>query len=63
MAGRKNGLGRGLDALFPEKKSAVKESVKKATVKTENKTVVPKRQQMIQRKKVTEAQSGIRKQQ
>ena len=40
MAGRKNGLGRGLDALFPEKKSAVKESVKKATVKTENKTVV-----------------------
>lgn len=28
MAGRKNGLGRGLDALFPEKKSAVKEPVK-----------------------------------
>ena len=43
MAGRKNGLGRGLDALFPEKKSAVKESVKKATVKTENKTVVPEK--------------------
>ena len=40
MAGRKNGLGRGLDALFPEKKSAVKESVKKAT---ENKTVVPEK--------------------
>ena len=43
MAGRKNGLGRGLDALFPEKKFAVKESVKKATVKTENKTVVPEK--------------------
>ena len=43
MAGRKNGLGRGLDELFPEKKSAVKESVKKATVKTENKTVVPEK--------------------
>ena len=43
MAGRKNGLGRGLDALFPEKKSVVKESVKKATVKTENKTVVPEK--------------------
>ena len=43
MTGRKNGLGRGLDALFPEKKSAVKESVKKATVKTENKTVVPEK--------------------
>ena len=43
MAGRKNGLGRGLDAQFPEKKSAVKESVKKATVKTENKTVVPEK--------------------
>ena len=40
MAGRKNGLGRGLDALFPEKKSVVREPVKKATVKTENKTVV-----------------------
>lgn len=40
MAGRKNGLGRGLDALFPEKKSVAKEPVKKATVKTENKTVV-----------------------
>ena len=34
MAGRKNGLGRGLDALFPEKKSAVKEPVKKTTAKT-----------------------------
>ena len=43
MAGRKNCLGRGLNALFPEKKSAVKESVKKATVKTENKTVVPEK--------------------
>lgn len=33
MAGRKNGLGRGLDALFPEKKSAVKEPVKKQQLK------------------------------
>lgn len=38
MAGRKNGLGRGLDALFPEKKSAVKEPTGKVTVKKENKT-------------------------
>ena len=26
MAGRKNGLGRGLDALFPDKKTASKEN-------------------------------------
>ena len=44
MAGRKNGLGRGLDALFPEKKSAVKELVKKTTAKTENKTVATEKE-------------------
>ena len=44
MAGRKNGLGRGLDALFPEKKSAVKEPVKKTTAKTENKTVATEKE-------------------
>ena len=44
MAGRKNGLGRGLDALFPENKSAVKEPVKKTTAKTENKTVATEKE-------------------
>ena len=29
MAGRKNGLGRGLDALFPEKKSCCQRTCKK----------------------------------
>ena len=41
MAGRKNGLGRGLDAFFPDRTSAVKESTRKTTtrtVKTEKKT-------------------------
>ena len=42
MAGRKNGLGRGLDAFFPDRTSAVKESTRKTTTKTvkaEKKTV------------------------
>ena len=34
MAGRKNGLGRGLDAFFPDRTSAVKEPVRKTTTKT-----------------------------
>ena len=34
MAGRKNGLGRGLDAFFPDRTSAVKESTRKTTIKT-----------------------------
>ena len=34
MAGRKNGLGRGLDAFFPDRTSAVKESTRKTTTKT-----------------------------
>lgn len=38
MAGKKTGLGRGLDALFPEKSTGSKESVKKPTVKTAPKT-------------------------
>ena len=33
MAGRKNGLGRGLDALFPEKTAASKEPVRKTVTK------------------------------
>ena len=36
MAGRKNGLGRGLDAFFPDRTSAVKESTRKTTTKTVN---------------------------
>ena len=35
MAGRKNGLGRGLDALFPEKTAASKEPVRKTVTKAE----------------------------
>ena len=38
MAGRKNGLGRGLDALFPDKKTASKENEVKFTAKDKNKT-------------------------
>ena len=38
MAGRKNGLGRGLDALFPDKKTASKENDVKFTSKVEKKT-------------------------
>lgn len=34
MAGRKNGLGRGSDAFFPDRTSAVKESTRKTTTKT-----------------------------
>ena len=38
MAGRKNGLGRGLDALFPDKKTASEENEVKFTAKVEKKT-------------------------
>ena len=38
MAGRKNGLGRGLDALFPDKKTASEENEVKITAKVEKKT-------------------------
>ena len=38
MAGRKNGPGRGLDALFPDKKTASKENEVKFTAKVEKKT-------------------------
>ena len=38
MAGRKNGLGRGLDALFPDKKTASEENEGKFTAKVEKKT-------------------------
>ena len=38
MAGRKNGLGRGLDALFPDKKTASKENEVKFTTKKKKKT-------------------------
>ena len=34
MAGRKNGLGRGLDAFFPDRASVVKEPARKTTTKT-----------------------------
>ena len=38
MAGRNNGLGRGLDALFPDKKTASEENEVKFTAKVEKKT-------------------------
>lgn len=38
MAGKKTGLGRGLDALFPEKTASNKETVKKPAVKDQQKT-------------------------
>ena len=34
MAGRKNGLGRGLDAFFPDRTSVVKEPARKTITKT-----------------------------
>ena len=47
MAGRKNGLGRGLDAFFPDRASVVKEPARKTTtktVKTEKKSDVAEKQ-------------------
>lgn len=47
MAGRKNGLGRGLDAFFPDRTSVVKEPARKTatkTVKTEKKFDVAEKQ-------------------
>ena len=47
MAGRKNGLGRGLDAFFPDRTSVVKEPARKTTtktVKTEKKSDVAEKQ-------------------
>ena len=38
MAGRKNGLGRGLDALFPEKTPVSRENVRKPVTKPTKKT-------------------------
>lgn len=38
MAGKRTGLGRGLDALFPEKTSTSKETVKNPAAKTAPKT-------------------------
>ena len=61
MAGRKNGLGRGLDALFPEKKSAVKEPEKKQQLKQKIKLQQLKKKQLVRRKKAI--QQSIKKQQ
>ena len=56
MAGRKNGLGRGLDAFFPDRTSVVKEPARKTitkTVKTEKKSDVAEKQKtlLLQRSK------------
>ena len=54
MAGRKNGLGRGLDAFFPDRTSVVKEPARKTitkTVKTEKKSDVAEKQTLLQRSK------------
>ena len=40
MAGRKNGLGRGLDALFPEKTPVSRENVRKPVTKPTKKTEI-----------------------
>ena len=50
MAGRKNGLGRGLDAFFPDRTSVVKEPARKTitkTVKTEKKSDVSEKQTLL----------------
>lgn len=63
MAGRKNGLGRGLDAFFPDRTSAVKEPVRKTTTKTvkaEKSAVITEKQaeHITAKKKTADTKTG-----
>ena len=63
MAGRKNGLGRGLDAFFPDRTSVVKEPARKTitkTVKTEKKSDVAEKQTnpTVAKKKTADSKTG-----
>ena len=63
MAGRKNGLGRGLDAFFPDRTSVVKEPARKTitkTVKTEKKSDVAEKQTKptVAKKQTADSKTG-----
>ena len=63
MAGRKNGLGRGLDAFFPDRTSVVKEPARKTitkTVKTEKKSDVAEKQTnpTVAKKQTADSKAG-----
>ena len=63
MAGRKNGLGRGLDAFFPDRASVVKEPARKTTtktVKTEKKCDVAEKQTnpTVAKKQTADSKTG-----
>ena len=63
MAGRKNGLGRGLDAFFPDRTSVVKEPARKTitkTVKTEKKSDVAEKQTnpTVAKKQTADSKTG-----
>ena len=63
MAGRKNGLGRGLDAFFPDRASVVKEPARKTTtktVKTEKKSDVAEKQTnpTVAKKQTADSKTG-----
>ena len=63
MAGRKNGLGRGLDAFFPDRTSVVKEPARKTitkTVKTKKKSDVAEKQTnpTVAKKQTADSKTG-----
>ena len=63
MAGRKKGLGRGLDAFFPDRTSVVKEPARKTitkTVKTEKKSDVAEKQTnpTVAKKQTADSKTG-----
>ena len=63
MAGRKNGLGRGLDAFFPDRTSVVKEPARKTitkTVKTEKKSDAAEKQTnpTVAKKQTADSKTG-----
>ena len=59
MSGRKNGLGRGLDALFPEKNPASRETTIKSTVKVEKKSEPAVKRRSIKEKEETQSQKKV----
>ena len=59
MAGRKNGLGRGLDALFPDKKTASKDNEVKSTAKVEKKTEPAVKTRSVREKTETSRQKKV----
>ena len=60
MAGRKNGLGRGLDAFFPDRTSVVKEPARKTTTKTVKTSDVAEKQTnpTVAKKQTADSKTG-----